>query len=117
MDSTPPPAPTLASPAKDANVPALANFQWSPVTDPSGVTYTLQIARDAGFNSIVVQKTGLTTPSYQLTEQEKLDSTGKDKPYYWRVKAIDGASNESPWSTALTFTVGFHLPNLAYYIS
>ena len=61
MDSTPPLAPTLVAPIKNANASALANFQWSPVTDPNGVTYTLQIASDPGFNSIVVQKTGLTT--------------------------------------------------------
>lgn len=115
MDSTPPPAPTLAAPAKDTNAPALPSFQWAPVTDPSGITYTLQVARDSGFNSIVVQKTGLTTTSYQLTEQEKLDSTGGDKPYYWRVKSIDGASNESPYSTALTFTVGFIMPTWLLY--
>lgn len=115
MDSTPPPAPTLTAPAKDANVPALPNLQWSSVSDPSGVTYTLQIAHDAGFNSVIIQKTGLTTPGYQLTDQEKLDSTGKDKPYYWRVKAIDAASNESPWSTALTFTVGYIFPTWILY--
>lgn len=115
MDSTPPLAPTLMSPVKNANTSQLPNFQWSPVTDPSGVTYTLQIASDASFNSIVVQKTGLTTPSYQLTQQEQLNPTGGDKPYYWRVMTIDGASNESPWSTALTFTVGFQFPTWLFY--
>ncbi len=115
MDSTPPLAPTLVSPIKGANASELPSFQWSPVTDPSGVTYTLQIASDAGFNSIVVQKTGLTTPSYQLTQQEQLNPTSGDKPYYWRVMTIDGASNESPWSTALTFTVGFQFPTWLFY--
>ena len=115
MDSTPPLAPTIVSPVKNANASELPNFQWSPVTDPSGVTYTLQIASDPGFNSIVVQKTGLTTPSYQLTQQEQLNSTGSNKPYYWRVMTIDGASNESPWSTALTFTVGFQFPSWLLY--
>lgn len=115
MDSTPPLAPALISPAKNANVQALANFQWSSVTDPSGVTYTLQVASDPGFNSIVVEKSGLTTNSYQLTQQEQLNSTGSNKPYYWRVKAIDLASNSSPWSTALTFTVGFQFPSWLLY--
>lgn len=115
MDSTPPPAPTLVSPTKGTNAPALTNFQWSSVTDPNGVTYTLEVASDAGFNSIVVQQSGLTTTSYQLTAQEQLSPTGNSKPYYWRVKAIDGASNASPWSTTLTFTVGFIFPTWLMY--
>ena len=115
MDDNPPLAPTLVSPVKNANASELPALQWSPVTDPSGVTYTLQIARDAGFNSIVVQKNGLTAANYQLTEQEKLNPTGGDNPYYWRVMTVDGASNESPWSTALTFTVGFQFPTWLFY--
>jgi hypothetical protein len=115
MDSTSPLPPTLVSPVKNANASELPGLQWSPVTDPSGVIYTLQIASDSGFNSIVVQKTGLTAPNYQLTEQEKLNPTGGSNPYYWRVMTIDGAFNESPWSTALTFTVGFQFPTWLYY--
>jgi len=29
------------------------------------------------------------------------------KAYYWRVKAVDGASNEGGWSTVGLFYVGF----------
>ena len=106
MESTPPPAPTLLAPAKDAQADPLAKFQWTPVTDPSGVSYTLQVAQDPGFNSLFVQKAGLTEPTYQLTAQEQLRAAGKDRPYYWRVEAIDGASNEGPWSLTQTFVVG-----------
>ena len=114
MDSTPPPAPDLAPLPQGANLPALANFQWSPVTDPSGVTYVFQIAQDSGFNAVIIQKT-LATTSYQLTEQEQLKPTGSDKPYYWRVRAIDGASNEGPWSTVQSFTVGYIMPTWILY--
>ncbi len=37
--------------------------------------------------------------------QKKLAPTKKDAPYYWRVKAIDGASNESKWSDPVPFYV------------
>jgi hypothetical protein len=105
MESTPPPVPALVSPTKDAQADSLPNFQWSGVTDPSGVTYNLQVAMDAGFNSVVVEKT-LTATNYQLTETEKLSAAGQERPYYWRVRAIDGASNAGSWSTTQTFIVG-----------
>jgi hypothetical protein len=116
MDSTPPPIPTLAPLPKDDSLPALANFQWSPVTDPSGVTYMLQVSQDPGFNAVILQKSlASDSTSYQLTAQEELKSTGKDKPYYWRVRAVDGASNEGPWSATQSFTVGYIMPSWIMY--
>jgi hypothetical protein len=112
VETTPPGAPALTLPLNGEKNDAEANFQWNAVTDPSApVTYTLQIAQDSAFASIVLEKTGLTSNSFQLSEQQKLKSSEKDKPYYWRVKAIDAASNESNWSTAQTFTVGIALPS------
>ncbi len=43
------------------------------------------------------------------TEAEKLQSVSKEAPYYWHVKAIDGAFNESQWSGTGAFSVGFSL--------
>ncbi len=90
---------------------AEAYFDWQDVTDPSGVTYTLQIATDESFpaNSIVLEKTGLTQSEYTITREERLKSVSKEAPYYWHVKAVDGASNESQWSGAGSFYVGFSL--------
>ena len=87
------------------------------VTDPSGVTYTLQIASDAGFSTIVLEKEGLTESEYTITKEEKLEATKKEAPYYWHVKAIDNASNGSDWSGAGTFYVGFTfaMPQWALY--
>lgn len=42
---------------------------------------------------------------YTLSEEEKLKPTRKDAPYYWRVQAVDSASNESQWSTPGSFYV------------
>jgi len=117
MESTAPPIPQPLLPEMGAKAEATTHFDWGDVTDPSlPVTYTLQIASDAGFTTLVVpEKTGLTVSEYTLTEAEKLESTKKEAPYYWRVKAIDGASNESGWSGAGEFYVGFGWPNWATY--
>ncbi|MBA7660659.1 hypothetical protein ES703_68663 [subsurface metagenome] len=61
----------------------------------------------------MLEKEGLTSSGYTISEEEKLASTKKEAPYYWRVKAIDGASNESEWTGTGTFHVGgFALPGL-----
>jgi len=101
-DNTPPPTPSLVLPADGANItdntPIL---DWSDVSDPSGVTYDLSIARDAGFASIILQKTGLTVSNYELTLAEALAAG----TYYWRARAVDGAGNVGSWSENWSFTV------------
>lgn len=116
MDSTPPPLPSNLLPENKSNADALAKFTWSPSNDPSGVTYELQVATDAGFGAVVMDKKGLTTPGYQTTEAEKFKTVGGDTPYYWRVKAIDGAGNESEWTKPQSFSVGFIFPTWGIYI-
>jgi hypothetical protein len=111
VETTPPPAPSLALPLNAEKADALALFQWNAVSDPSApVTYVLQVAQDSAFTSLVFQQIGLASNSFQTSEQLKLKTSEKDKPYYWRVKAIDAASNESSWSTPQTFTVGITIP-------
>ena len=55
---------------------------------------------------MLIDKTGLTTTNYSLTDAEKLDKTGTDAPYYWRVRAVDEAGNEGAWTSNANFTVG-----------
>mgnify|MGYP001030301621 CR=1 FL=1 len=106
MESTPPPVPELHEPAASSEVKAQASFDWEDVTDPSlPVTYMFQIGSNQTFSSIVLEKKGLPVSEYVLIREERLDSVTKDNPYYWRVKAIDGASNESDWSTPRSFYV------------
>jgi len=108
MESTPPPIPPPLLPLMGDKAKALAYFDWEDVKDDSmPVTYTLQIASDANFTTILLEKTGLTTSEYTLTEAEKLESTKKEAPYYWRLRAVDAASNASGWTTPGTFYVGF----------
>jgi len=112
MESTPPPIPQPLLPQMGTKAKATAYFDWEDVTDPSGVTYTLQIATDAAFTDILLGKDGLTASEYTLTEEEKLASTKKDAPYYWRIRSMDGASNKSQWTTAGEFEVGFQWPEM-----
>ena len=108
VESTAPPVPSTLLPLAGDKAKSQTAFDWADVTDPSQpVTYGLQIANDANFTSMVLQKTGLTDSGYTLTEGEKLASTGQEAPYYWRVRAVDGAGNTGNWSTASSFTVGF----------
>jgi hypothetical protein len=68
------------------------SFKWSGVSDPSGITYTLEVANNYNFlpNGLTIKRTGLTETSCAL---DIAPGT-----YYWRVKAVDGADNESEWS-------------------
>jgi hypothetical protein len=109
MESEAPAAPDLLLPEPDEKAEATPSLDWKDADDPSlPVTYTLQIATDKDFteDSIVLQKTGLTDSEYTLTEEEKLEPVKKEAPYYWRVKATDGAANESEWSEPRTFQTG-----------
>ncbi len=112
MESTAPPTPQPLLPEDSIKTKAEAYFDWDDVDDPSGVTYTLQIATDKDFAFTVLKKEGLTISEYTITKEEKLESTKKEAPYYWQVKAIDGASNESQWSTPGSFYIGFQWPEL-----
>jgi hypothetical protein len=64
------------------------NFVWNPTTDPDSdsLTYTLQIATDEGFSTIVYQREEIENSWFALDAGAGL----KDKNhYYWRVQAVD----------------------------
>jgi len=117
VEAEAPPLPAPLQPETETKARAETYFDWGDVTDPSGVSYALQIATDAAFTTLVLEKKGLTVSEYTLTGEEKLPSVEKEAPYYWRVKAIDGAYNEDEWSTPRSFWVGFLfiLPTWALY--
>ncbi len=114
MEQTAPATPKLQLPASGEEAKSRAVFDWENVTkdvndaeEPSTpVTYDLQIASDADFTNIVLERTELTTSGYTLLKGERLESTEKEAPYYWRVRAVDAASNASDWTSSRTFYVG-----------
>jgi hypothetical protein len=106
MESTPPAAPSLLLPLAGIKLEGW-KFDWEDATDDSQpVTYDFQIATDADFTNLSVDKTGLSTSVYTLNGDEKLEKTSEDEPYYWRVRATDSASNVGDWTDASTFYVG-----------
>jgi hypothetical protein len=109
MESDAPSSPALLLPADKCEAAAQAHFNWEDVSDPSGVTYTLQVATNADFTDVVSSKKGLTKSEYATALKEKLEPTKKEVSYYWRVKAVDNASNESEWSTTRAFYVNRHV--------
>ena len=70
------------------------SFSWSKVSDPSGIIYSLEIANNYDFlpPETTMRKTELTETSCTISIEPGT--------YYWRVKAIDGAGNESRWAYA-----------------
>jgi len=106
MESTAPEMPTVISPLDGEKGSATGAFIWQPVTDPSGVTYTLQISHDRDFTSTLLTRPNLAEPSYTVLASEALAKTEKGAPYYWHVRAVDGASNTGDWSTPQSFKVG-----------
>lgn len=104
MDTTPPPIPSLSSPANGADLGCLSftDLSWSAVTDPSGIAgYKVEVQRHAGDNN------------WQPIPGSPMGATGTTQNisvecgyiYRWRVRAIDDAGNQSDWSGWFTFNV------------
>jgi hypothetical protein len=106
METTPPAIPQIVSPKEGSRVGLFdritPTFEWGAVSDPSGVSYSLQISSQSDFTTTLLNKENLSEAKYTLTDEEAL-SRGE---YYWRVKAIDGASNDSGWTESIEFKAG-----------
>ena len=107
MESDAPPVPDLIHPDNGSKAEAMPHLEWEEITDPSGVTYSLQVATSEGFTpaSIVIEKTDLTESEYTIGEEEELSPSTKEAPHYWRVSATDAARNSSEWSEPYSFYV------------
>jgi len=115
IDVTPPAAPTLLAPAdKSKAADNTPTFDWNDVTDPSGVTYRIQVDNENTFSPpILIDASGLTASAYNASIPLP------NGTYYWRVKTTDGAGND-PWSSVWSFFIGppytgtatIHLENL-----
>ena len=80
-------------------------FEWNSVEN--AVFYTLQIALDSDFNSLVTSQNNIYLTSYQIPSENPLDSLTL---YYWRVRAVDEFGNESFWSKVWNFGTLGNLP-------
>jgi hypothetical protein len=113
MEDDPPDTPKPISPIDGQRVGfarrVRPTFKWEEVFDLSGVSYTLQISTSANFTDPMVIED--ISGNYTL---------GKDKAlphgtYYWIVRAVDGAQNESGWSDPESFRAG-RLPLWAFIV-
>ncbi|MEO7430445.1 MAG: hypothetical protein ABIR62_00060 [Dokdonella sp.] len=105
--ASPPAAPTLTSPANASNGQAVRpTFSW---TGSNTENYTIQVATDAGFGTIVFTQTVTGT---QATPSADL---GPNTVYYWRVTPANacGAGTSSPVFTFTTANLICTSPNLA----
>ncbi len=120
VESIAPSTPAPLLPAMGVKIKSPVSFDWEDVTDDSApVTYNLQIANDDDFaeDSIVLEKTLLPLSEYTLSEMEEMDLAGRQEPYFWRIQAVDAASNASEWTGAGEIYVAppFSFPNWALY--
>ena len=106
LEKEPPPLPVLLLPNNESMTRAEAFFDWYDVADASlPVTYNLEVASDLNFASVVLYKTVISASQYVLTENEILSAGFKNAPYFWRVKAVDGAGNEGEYSEPWVFYI------------
>ena len=120
VESMPPSVPLPLLPEMGVKVKSPIAFDWKDVIDDSSpVIYSVQIATSEDFSaaSIVLEKKELTKSEYTITEEEELKLVGQEAPYYWRIRAIDGASNEGEWTGAGEFYVApsFGMPSWVIY--
>jgi len=121
MESVPPPVPELISPPDDSRVGLIdrvrPTFEWSGVSDESGVRYSLQIATGDNvtatgeFVEPVVSIADIVGTNYTLNATDALPYG----TYYWIVQAVDRAENAGDWTTAGSFRAGL-LPLWAFIV-
>ena len=92
MDTVPPAAPSLASPANGSSTTdTTPTLKWNAASSAS--SYEWQIANNASFSPVYASATATST-TYTFPSPIPNDL------YYWRVRAKDAAGNISDWSTA-----------------
>ncbi len=121
VEAEAPPAPPLVLPEDGDKVESPITFDWTDVEDDSvPVTYDFQIAIDKDFdaNSIVLEETALKDSKFTYKESATLKLEMQEEPYYWRVRAVDAAVNQSKWSDNREFLISppFSFPKWALYL-
>ena len=91
-------APTLAAPNDtSSNIAVPVILVWN--ESNGAASYTLQVATDSSFSSLVYSQKGITATSQQIPLLDFLS------PYYWRVNATNSVGT-SGWSSVRSFTTG-----------
>ena len=101
-------SPTAASPAAGATVrfadqPVTLIARNATTTGSTGLTYTFQVAADAGFASVVATKDNVAEGSSQTSVT--LDRLPGGRTYFWRARANSGGV-QSLYSAARQLNIG-----------
>lgn len=72
-----------------------------------GQTYNLQVASDTAFNNLIIDNSGLTSPSFTLNSVEN------DTAYFWRVSTTNSAGT-SGWSDHFKFVTASPFIDITY---
>ena len=103
---TPLPAPTLLSPANNAQLPPNQSipFSWSAVA--GAATYEIQFDDSSSFNApLIAVQTGLTQT--QTTQTFTIQ-----RRFWWRVRARTGGGTNGAWSSVRSFDIKQGAPPL-----
>jgi hypothetical protein len=100
IDNTPPGVPTIIGPSGgDTITDSTPTLSWNAVADAS--TYDVQVSTSNTFSSTAYAASDLSGTSHTIPAGSAL----ANGTYYWRVQAVDAASNESGWSATASFVV------------
>ncbi|MEO0018070.1 MAG: hypothetical protein RLZZ522_1353, partial [Verrucomicrobiota bacterium] len=94
-------APRIVNSDPIVNSPTPA-FLWEGANEPerSGVTFTVELARDFEFTTPLFTRSGLTAGRCVYDGAAALDGS-----YWWRVRAQDASGAMSPWATPMPMFV------------
>lgn len=104
QDTTSPPTPSPFVPGNGLSIACESSqsLVWLPVDDESGVAeYQVQVQRHSGNSN------WQSAPGGEISVADKSTSVPVECGWYyrWRVRAMDGAGNLSPWSGWSSFTI------------
>lgn len=103
----PPAAPTARTPSGGVVLTTpQPEFVWSNEVDPEGgpVTYLFELHSNRQATSLVFQLFDIPGDEGDATSRT-FDPLDDNMTYYWRVRAVDGEGNDSPWSDTAEFTI------------
>ncbi len=102
-DTTPPPTPTLSSPGNGATITnRVPSFDWTDVSDPSGVYYTFELDNNTDFSTVIYIDQAFTSDYGPMVLNGAPFPNGT---YYWRVTPRDGQWNDGTPTPIRSFII------------
>ena len=101
LDTNSPLPPIPVEPANNARTSkSVPVFKWKPSS--GAVQYKFQLSKTSNFDVVEIDRS-VTAPVLLISNSNQLDFG----TYYWRVKAVDAAANESEWSVTQSLEINF----------